>query len=507
MIVSTDVQEPVVAPARQRLTLLAMCVATFMIQLDVTVVNVALPRIQADLGVGPGALEWVISAYALSLAALIPVGGALGDRYGRKRIFLVGLAIFAVGSTACAVSTTGTALIASRAVQGIGGAGMLALTLSIITEAFPTPRRAGAIGTWAAVGGTGFGVGPVAGGVLLRSFGWASVFWVNVPVAIIGIGLTVVAVAESRNEQSRRLDHVGVALSAAGLFAVTLGFVESASHPWRSWPVIASLVVGVACLAGFGLWQQHTSHPMVPPSLIRARSFVSAAGIYLVSYAAFSGALFYVTLMYQDAAGWSVLRTGLSWLFMNIPFLCLAQLTSRLHRRLSSTTVICLGCLTAAAGLLALSLARPSTSFVLAAAGFVLSGIGFGALTPGVAHLAMRDVTPGSSGVASGVLNAARQLGTSVGLAILATLGVRTAVSAWNTRITGFPPSIRDAAQHQAQNVGGARIAAVTRTLGGTYRHPATQSFLAGYHLALGAGVVCLVIAALVAAVGFRSSE
>ena len=229
-----------------------MCVATFMIQLDVTVVNVALPRIQADLGMTAGGLEWVISAYALSLAALIPAGGVLGDHYGRKRVFLAGLAIFALGSVGCALSPSAAALIASRAVQGVGGAAMLALTLSILTETFPAPDRAAAIGTWAAVGGTGFGVGPVAGGMLLTFFGWASVFWVNVPIAVVGIVGTAAVVRESRNPRSRRLDRPGLLLSAAGLVAVTLGLIESAGHPWRAWPVPAPLLAGAVVLAGFG---------------------------------------------------------------------------------------------------------------------------------------------------------------------------------------------------------------------------------------------------------------
>jgi DHA2 family methylenomycin A resistance protein-like MFS transporter len=191
---------------QRRLTLLAMCAATFMIQLDVTIVNVALPRIQTGLHISPGGLEWIISAYALSLAALIPVGGALGDHYGRKRVFLAGMAVFALGSAACALSPNAPALIASRAAQGVGGAAMLALTLSIITETFPAETRAGAIGIWAAVGGTGFGVGPVAGGVLLTFFGWASVFWVNLPVAVISVAGAAVAVRESRNPRSHRLE-------------------------------------------------------------------------------------------------------------------------------------------------------------------------------------------------------------------------------------------------------------------------------------------------------------
>ena len=354
------------AAQRRRFTLLVMCVATFMIQLDVTVVNVALPRIQADLGMTAGGLEWVISAYALSLAALIPAGGVLGDHYGRKRVFLAGLAIFALGSAGCALSPSAAALIASRAVQGLGGAAMLALTLSILTETFPAPDRAAAIGTWAAVGGTGFGVGPVAGGILLTFFGWASVFWINVPFAVAGIVGTAAVVRESRNPRSRRLDRPGLLLSAAGLVAVTLGLIESAGHPWRSWPVLAPSLAGAAALAGFAWWQRHTPYAMVPPGLLRARSFATASGIYPISYTAFSGVLFYVTLLYQDVAGWSVLRTGLSWLFMNAPFLLMAQLTGWLDRRFPAATVICAGCLAGAAGLAALSL----LAALLAVAGF-----------------------------------------------------------------------------------------------------------------------------------------
>jgi MFS transporter, DHA2 family, methylenomycin A resistance protein len=297
---------------RRWLTLLAMCVSLFIIQVDVTIVNVALPSIQRSLHTAPGDLEWVISAYALALAALIPVGGALGDRYGRKRIFLIGVTVFALGSVACALSRSDAALIGFRALQGVGGAGMLALTLSIITETFPGQTRAGAIGTWAAIGGTGFGVGPVMGGILLSSFGWSSVFWVNVPFTVAAVALTLAAVAESRNPASRRLDGPGVATSALGLVGITLGLIEASAHPWGSWPVLAALALGAVSMVCFALWERHSAHPMIPPALLGARSFVSASGVFLISYAAFSGLMFYVTLLYQDVNGWSALRTGLS---------------------------------------------------------------------------------------------------------------------------------------------------------------------------------------------------
>ncbi|HEY7048390.1 MAG TPA: MFS transporter [Jatrophihabitantaceae bacterium] len=489
---------------QRRLTLLAMCVATFMIQLDVTIVNVALPHIQADLRMSPGGLEWVISAYALSLAALIPVGGALGDHYGRKRVFLIGLAVFALGSAACAVSSNAPALIASRVAQGVGGAAMLALTLSIITETFPPERRAAALGTWAAVGGTGFGVGPVAGGVLLTWFGWASVFWVNVPFALLAIAGTVVAVPESRNPHSRRLDRPGVVLSAAGLVGVTLGLIESASHPWGSWPVAGPLVVGAATLAGFAAWERRTPYAMVPARLLRARSFATASAVYLISYTALSSALFYVTLLYQDVDGWSALRAGASWLLMNAPFLFMAQLAGRINRRFAAATVVAGGCLGGGVGLLALALVGPGSPFALTAVGYVVSGAGFGTLVPALALVAMRDVPAGTSGGASGVLNAARQLGSSVGLAVLGTVGVSATIADWHRRAATFPAAVHAQALDQGQNVGGARIAAVARALGPDYRPAAVQSFAHGYHLAVGLGAAGLVVAAAVGALGLR---
>jgi len=489
----------------QRLTLLSMCVATFMIQIDVTIVNVALPRIQASLHMSPGGLEWVISGYALALAALIPVGGAVGDRYGRKRTFVVGLAVFGLGSAACAVSPNAAALIVSRAFQGVGGAAMLALSLSIITETFPGKQRAGAIGTWAAIGGTGFGLGPVAGGILLSFAGWSSVFWVNVPVAAVGIALTAVAVRESGNAQARRLDRPGLVLSALGLVGLTLGLVEASSHPWGSLPVAGPLLAGAALLTGFFLWERHSPDAMIPPALLRARSFAAAAGIYLIVYTAFSGVLFYVTLLYQDVNGWPALDTGLSWLAMNIPFLAMAQLTGRLDRRFSAATVITAGCLAGCAGVLALSFVTPTTPFALTVAGYVVSGAGVGTLVPGITHVAMRDVPAGVSGAASGVVNASRQIGTSVGLAVLGSVGVGAAVSDWAAKAGRLPAPIRVRALGQAQNVGGGRIAAVSHALGSAYRDPAAESFVHGYHLAVTVGAACLLVAAVVAVIGFRT--
>jgi DHA2 family methylenomycin A resistance protein-like MFS transporter len=471
--------------SRRRLTLLAMCISQAMILLDITIVNIALPSIQRELSMSPSRLEWVVSAYALSLAALIPFGGTLGDRYGRKRLFLIGMVVFTVGSIGCALSPAATALIGARVIQGIGGAIMSALTLSILTETFPPETRAGAIGTWAAIAGLGFGAGPVVGGILLGFFGWSSIFWVNVPLALVGLVLTVVAVKESRDPVPRPLDVPGVITSALGLLAVTFGLIESSSYHWGSWLVAAPLVVGVALLVVFALWEHHTPSPMLPPGLLRARSFTVGCSVYLLVYLALTGVMFYVTLLYQNVEGWSALRTGLSWLSMNIPFLVMAQLSGRLHRRFSSTAVVTCGCLVGACGTLGLSLVMPSTPFALAGVGYALLGAGYGTLVPGITNVAMRDVPAGVSGCASGILNSARQVGTSVGLAVLGAIGVNAAVSDWTSRTAGFPASTRAAAAGQAQHVAGAQIGAVTKALGAAYRAPAVESFAHGYRLAM----------------------
>jgi hypothetical protein len=338
----------------------------------------------------------------------------------------------------------------------------------------------------------------------LTFFGWSSVFWVNIPLAAVAIALTLGVVPESLNPASRRLDVPGVTASALGLVGITLGLVEASSLPWTSAPVLGPLVTGAALLVCFALWERRTAHPMIPPALLAARSFVSASGVFLISYAAFGGFMFYVTLLFQDVDGWSPLRTGLSWLFMNVPFLLMAQLTGRIDCRFPPARVVGGGCIVAATGIFVLSRADTTTPFVLTAVGYLLAGAGFGVIVPGVTHVAMRDVPTGVSGAASGVVNASRQVGTSVGLAVLGSIGASTATSHWHTAVHRFPTTIRAAAAGQTQNVAGAHISTVTQALGVAYRSTAAQSFVDGYHLALGIGASCVLAAAITALLGFR---
>jgi MFS family permease len=417
------------------------------------------------------------------------------------------MVVFTFGSVACALSASAPELIGARAFQGVGGAIMSALALSILTGTYSGEARAGAIGIWATCAGLGFGLGPVVGGLLLGVFGWSSIFWVNVPLGVAGIGLTVVVVPESRNPDFRPVDVPGVLTSTAGLLALTFGLIESSSSSWTSAPVEASLAAGLVLIALFAWWERRAPFPMVPPQVVKLRSFTTSCGIYLLSYAALTAVYFYLTLLYQDVDGWSALRTGLSWLFMNVPFLVTAQFTGRLSRRLPPWAIAGGGCLVTAAGIFTFSTLTASSPFIVAVIGYVLFGAGTGLWIPGVANVAMRDVPPGLSGTASGVFNASRQVGTSMGLAILGAVGADAAISAWRSQVADLPGAARQAAIGQARNVASARIGSVTRVLGVGQRAAADHAFSHGYQVAVLIAGLCLIAAAILAAFGLRDNR
>ena len=265
------------AQGRKWLTLAAMCFGLFLIMLDNTIVNVALPSIQRQLDASPSMLEWTINAYVLAFAVLIMLGGKLGDRFGRKKMFLVGLTIFTAMSAACALAPTAEWLVAFRTGQGVGGALMNPLTLSIIVAAFPRKELGTAIGIWAGISAVALAIGPVLGGVLVERVDWSAVFWINVPVGIVGALVTLWAVAESRDPTSLTLDLPGIGLITAGLFLVVWGLIETNSHAWASAYTIGFLVAGVATLLAFVWWEGRTREPdgpaavLPPPRLQRAR--------------------------------------------------------------------------------------------------------------------------------------------------------------------------------------------------------------------------------------------
>src|SRR5580692_2721752 len=478
---------------RQRLTLAVACTAQVMMVLDVMIVSVALPSLQRELHLSPAGLEWVVSAYALALAALIPAGGALGDHFGRRRVFMGGVALFMLASVGCALSDSGGMLIGFRVIQGIGGAVMSSLTLSLITEAYPPQARAGPIGLWAAVSGLAVAGGSVVGGLLLSVFPWSSIFWVNVPIAVVTLVISLVAVAESREPVPRPFDTGGVALSASGLLLLTFGFVDASDAGWRSPVVAACIVAGVAVVVMFFVWEHRTAFPMVPPALLRTRSFSRACAVYLLAYLAFSGFIYYVTLFFQNVDGWSALRTGLSWLFFCIPYFAVAQLGKRVQRRLPVASAVGWGCLIAAAGVLGMSQLTTVTPFAWPAACYILVGVGFALMVPA-----------GSSGIGSGLFNACRQIGTATGLAILGSIGAAVTLAEWHRQAGSLPPAEQQRAAQAGADVAVGQVHVAAASAGQHALDLATASFLRGFELALLLAGAILIAAAVVGFLGLR---
>jgi MFS transporter, DHA2 family, methylenomycin A resistance protein len=485
---------------RQRLTLAVACTAQVMMVLDVMIVSVALPSLQRELHLSPAGLEWVVSAYALALAALIPTGGALGDHFGRKRVFMGGVALFMLASVGCALSVSGGMLIGFRVIQGIGGAVMSSLTLSLITEAYPPEARTGPIGLWAAVSGLAVAGGSVAGGLLLSVFPWSSIFWVNVPIAVVTLVISWFAVAESREPVPRPFDTAGVALSASGLLLLTFGFVYSSDATWHSAVVAASVAAGVAVLVAFFVWEHRAAFPMVPPALLRTPSFGRACAVYLLAYLAFSGFIYYVTLFFQNVDGWSALRTGLSWIFFCIPYFAVAQLSKWVKRWLPTASAVGWGCLIAAAGVLGMSQLTAATPFAWPAACYILVGVGFALMVPAGSFAAMAEVPEGSSGIGSGLFNACRQIGTATGLAILGSIGASVTLADWHHQTGSLPQAEQQQAAQLGADVAGGQVHIAAASAGQHTLDLAVASFLRGFELAL---LLAGVILATAGAVGF----
>jgi len=311
----------------------AMVFALFMVMLDMTVVTVALPSIQRDLNASQESLEWTVNAFSLGLASVTLLGGKLGDRFGRRRLFLVGLAIFTLASAGCALSRTDTELVASRAVQGVGGALMGPLSLSIIVAAFPRDRQAMALGIWAGVSAVGLAIGPLVGGVLVDSAGWSSVFWINVPIGVAAIAVSWLIVPESYDTTTRALDVPGTALATAGLFAFVWGLIDTSSNDWASIDVLTRLGAGLALLALFVLREARTPEPMLPLGFFRSRRVSTANAVMMALGFVLFGAIYFLTLYMQNVQGYSAVDTGVRSLPLTTMVIVVAPLTGRLSGR------------------------------------------------------------------------------------------------------------------------------------------------------------------------------
>jgi EmrB/QacA subfamily drug resistance transporter len=392
--------------------------ATFMVAMDNLIVTNALPVIRVDLGTGLEGLEWTVNAYTLTFAVLLLTGAALGDRFGRRKVFAIGLVIFTAASAAAALSPDIGTLIAARAVQGVGGAIITPLSLTLLADAVPRERRGTAFGIWGAMSGLGVALGPVIGGAVVDSASWEWIFWINVPIGLVLLPL-VAAVRESRGGAGR-LDPAGVVLATAGLFGVVFGLVRGGSHGWTSGPVLAGLIGGGISVLAFVAWQARARYPMLPLPLFRRRGFsVSNAVGFVMAFGMF-GAVFLGAQFLQTVQGYSPLEAGVRTLPWTAAPALVAPFSGALADRIGVRRVLAIALAFQAAGIAWLAMvSRPDTPYGELVPPFVLAGIGMGLFFAPMARAVMDFAPDGMEGVASGASNAMRQLGTVLGIAVL----------------------------------------------------------------------------------------
>jgi EmrB/QacA subfamily drug resistance transporter len=399
-------------------TLGAMCFALFMVMLDNTVVNVALPSIQREIHAGISELEWVINGYTLTFAVLIATGGRLGDIFGRRLMFLAGVIIFAITSATAGLAQDPQMLIGSRAIQGIGAALMMPATLSIITHAFPPAERGKAIGTWAGVSALALSIGPVVGGFLTEYVSWRAIFFINLPVAVAAVTVTLFAVSESRDETvDRRVDYPGVISLTASLTAIVLALIEGNSWGWSSPGVLALLGSGAIGLAVFVAIELRVVAPMVEFGLFRTRQFIGSNLIAFIITFAMMGTFFFMALYMQDILGYSALEAGVRFLPTTMVIAVVAPIAGRLADRLGPALPMSGGLAVLAVAMFMFAGISPSTTYSGLLVPFVLMGIGIAMVMSPMSTAAMNSVSVQKAGGASGVLQMSRMIGASVGVA------------------------------------------------------------------------------------------
>ena len=420
-------------------TLAAVSVGLFMIMLDNTVVNVALPSIRSSLGMSIQGLEWVVAGYALTFAAFMLVGGKLADFLGRRLIFMVGLAIFTGASLACGLAPNGGFLIGARVVQGLGGALMNPATLSIITATFAPRERGRAIGIWAGVSAMALAIGPLVGGLLTEHVNWNWIFFINVPIGIAGLFATPLFIAESRDESAvQRLDVPGLAASAIGLFSLTYAFIEASHYGWTSTRILGAFTIAAVALVSFALLELRQRTPMLDLSLFRNRTFSGANSAMLFVGLAMFGTFFFVSLYMQNVLGYSPVQAGASFLPMTILIILIAPRAGALTDRVGSRWLVGGGMTLLAGMLFYYTTLGASESFWALLPGLLLGGVGMGMTMTPTTAAAMSAVPVDKAGVGSAVLNSARQVGGSLGIAVMGSI-----VAGASSYLVGFHDALR----------------------------------------------------------------
>ena len=408
---------------RRWATLVVLCVTLLLISLDNTILNVALPSVVRSLRATSSQLQWIVDAYAVTFAGLLLTFGAMGDRVGRKWVFMAGLLVFGAGSALAAFSPTPDRLTAARAVMGIGAAALMPSTLSILTNVFTAEHdRARAIGIWSGTAGLGVAIGPVLGGFLLVHYWWGSVFLINVPIALMGLVATVFLVPNSRSPEPRRPDPVGVVLSMVGLALLLWGIIEAPARTWTSPLILAALAGSALVIAGFVLWERHCDHPMLPMHFFARRRYSAAIASLALVLFAMLGLFFLVTQYLQFSLGFSPLQTGLGLAPIALILLVAAPSSVLLVRRFGSKPVIAGGLLLIAVGLALLSRTTVHSTYRDCVPWFAVIGAGVGLTLAPSTESVMGSLPTSDAGVGSATSDTSMQIGGALGVAVLGTI-------------------------------------------------------------------------------------
>jgi EmrB/QacA subfamily drug resistance transporter len=479
-----------------------LCVSILVVNLDNTILNVALPTLVRKLGATASELQWIVDSYAMVFAGLLLVGGSLADRFGRKRVFLIGLTTFACGSVGAAFSDSVGTLIAWRAVMGAGAALTMPATLSLINDLFRDPReRSRAIGLWAGTSGIGIAIGPIAGGVLLAHFWWGSVFFVNVPIVLAGLIGAVLLVPESSNPNAARPDPVGGLLSILGLGCILWAIIEAPTHGWSSKGVVSVGLAGLAVLAIFIVWELRSDHPMLDLRFFRARRLSGATSSVSLGAFALFGALFVQTQFLQFDLHLSALQAGVRILPLAATIAVAAPLSTLVVRFLGSKVPAGAGLLAIAGGLCEISLvSAPSTSYAQVLPGMLLIGLGAGLLLPTATDAVIGSIPRGDAGVGSATNGVSIQLGGALGVAVIGSVLSTRYLHQMTSALAGT--AIPAVARHAALgSIGGALdvAAKLPGAAGGELVAHAGPAFMSGQGIAFGVGAAVALAGMIVA--------
>lgn len=395
-------------------------IALFMAALDNLVVTTALPVIRTSLDATLGELEWMVNAYTLTFAVLLLTGAALGDRFGRRRLFVIGLVVFTAGSALAALAPTTTTLILARAVQGLGGAILTPLSLTILSAAVPPERRAVALGAWGGIAGLAIAMGPLIGGAITEGVAWQWIFWVNVPIGLIVLPLAILRLNETYGPEGG-LDLPGLALASGGLLALVWALIRGNELGWTDPTIVGSIVGGIVLIALFAAWEARAAHPMLPLRLFRSRGFAVANVVSLLMSFGMFGSIFLLAQFFQVVQGYSPLEAGLRTLPWTAMPVVVAPIAGLLSSRTGTRPLLVAGMALQAVALGWLSLvSTPTVEYIALAPAFVLAGTGMGLFFAPIANIVLSAVRPEEEGKASGASNAIREMGGVFGIAVLA---------------------------------------------------------------------------------------